>query len=161
GSGSTESATLTKERSHGPAAKTLRTAKQGTEPARHAPASRWKRSRTAMRLLPLSLFCGLGALLLHPLAAAQPVTGSGFEVAWLTPETGAVLDVEAGREHTVAMRWPRRLSEHTFLASMLQGSEVAWIHLDGEQPEKRVQFVFISGTTSGTASIDATPEPRG
>ena len=111
-----------------------------------------------MRLLGAAIV----SLFFGAVAAAQPVTGSGAEIAWTSPpEQGAVLDVAAKTEQTVSMGRPRRLPARGWLVTHIRAGDVAWVHLDGDPEGKSVRFAFLSGGAEAAAAIEAVPERRG
>ncbi len=93
-------------------------------------------------------------------AKAQPVTGSGAEVAWLAPELAAVLDLEAGTQQKVSLRWPRKLPARGYLAVQLNGNETAWVRLANAEAAEHVRFRFLSGTLAAMAAVEAVPQRR-
>ena len=107
---------------------------------------------------PLAALCYL--LLGAAAAVAQPVQGSGAEVAWTAPQEGAVLDVAQGTEKSVPLRSPRRLPSRGWLVARVRGGDVAWVHLDRDPEARAVRFAFLSGGLDGAAAVEAVPERR-
>ncbi|MFO0577100.1 MAG: hypothetical protein U1A78_24105 [Polyangia bacterium] len=104
---------------------------------------------------------GLLCCLLHAaLAAAQPVTGSGAEAAWLAPQAGLILDVAAGKAQPISMGGARRIPDTGWLAAQLRAGEAIWVHLDGDPQGKAVRFAFLSGGADAAAAVEVKPEQR-
>lgn len=93
-------------------------------------------------------------------AMAQPVQGSGTEVAWTAPPEGAVLEVAAGTEKAVTLRSPRRLPSRGWLVARVRAGDIVWVHLDGDPEGRAVRFAFLSGGVEGAAAVEAIPERR-
>lgn len=101
-------------------------------------------------------------LLVGAAAAAQPVTGSGAQVAWTAPpEGGSVLDVAASADKPVSLGRPRRLPSRGWLVAHVRAGDVAWVHLDGDPEGKAVRFAFLVGGADAAAAVEAVPERRG